>query len=88
MADNGGKTPNGVSRRPGSMHPQTRLGYNILPYLRELDDHEWTAEEQAFLEWSERARGRPLTEPEKRLWVAQTRMIGDLRAGHSRMLSL
>jgi hypothetical protein len=27
------------------MHPQTRLGYEILPCLRELDDHEWTAEE-------------------------------------------
>jgi hypothetical protein len=61
-----------------SMHPQTRLGYEILPYLRELDDHEWTAEEREFLEWAERRNGRPLTEPEKRLWVAQARIIGDL----------
>ena len=61
-----------------SMHPQTRLGYEILPFLRELDSNEWTAEEQEFLAASERLEGRPLTEPEKRVWVAQARMIGDL----------
>lgn len=72
----------GTRKRPASgywsMHPQTRLGYDILPYLRELDGHEWTAEELEFLAASERLRGRPLTEPEKRLWVAQARVIGDL----------
>jgi len=60
------------------MHPQTRLGYEILPYLLELDDHEWTAEERESLWRAERVLGRPLTEPEKQLWVAQARMIGDL----------
>ena len=60
------------------MHSQTGLAYEILPYLRELDGHEWTAEELEFLASAERLRGRPLTEPEKRLWVAQARMIGHL----------
>jgi hypothetical protein len=46
------------------MHPQTRLGYEILPYLRDLDGHKWTAEDREFLAWSERAQGRPLAEPE------------------------
>jgi len=53
------------------MHPQTRLAYEIQPYLRELDDHEWTAEEREFLDWAERRKGRSLSEPEKRLWVAR-----------------
>ena len=67
------------SRPPSRrMHPQTRLGYEILPYLRELDGHEWTAEELEFLASAERLEGRSLTEPEKRLWVAQARLIGDL----------
>jgi hypothetical protein len=61
-----------------SMHPQTRLGYEILPYLRELDDHEWTAEEREFLWSMERLEGRPLEEWEKRMAVAQARMVGDL----------
>jgi hypothetical protein len=39
----------------------------------------WTPEEWEFLQWAERQEGRPLTEPEKRLWVAQARIIGDLR---------
>lgn len=60
------------------MHPQTRRGYEILLYLRELDGHEWTADEREFLEWAKRRKARPLTEPGKRLWVAQARMIGDL----------
>jgi hypothetical protein len=38
----------------------------------------WTPEELEFLQWAEGREGRPLTEPEKRLWVAQARMIGDL----------
>ena len=63
---------------PLDMHPQTRLGYEILPYLRELDDHEWTAEEREFLWGMERLKGRPLEEWEKRMAVAQARMIGDL----------
>jgi hypothetical protein len=42
------------------MRPQTRLGYEILPYLRDLNDHEWTAEEQEFLWRAERVLGRPL----------------------------
>lgn len=61
------------------MHPQTRLAYEILPYLRELDGHEWTAEEHESLWRSERVLGRPLTEPEKHLWVSQARMIGDIQ---------
>jgi hypothetical protein len=59
-----------------SMHPETRMGYEILPYLRALDDHEWSAEE--FLEWAEHPEGPPLAEWEQRLWVAQARMIGNL----------
>ncbi|HLY24386.1 MAG TPA: hypothetical protein VKT83_18115 [bacterium] len=39
----------------------TRLGYEILPYLRELDDHEWTAEEREFLESSGTWKTRPLS---------------------------
>jgi hypothetical protein len=77
-----GENRDGTPKRPSSgywsMHPQTRLGYEILPYLRELDGHESTAEEREFLEWAERREGRPLAEWEKRLWVAQARMIGDL----------
>jgi hypothetical protein len=61
-----------------SMYPQTRLGYEILPYLRELDDHTWSAEEREFLESAEHRKGRPLAEPETRLCVAQARIIGDL----------
>jgi hypothetical protein len=78
VGDNRERTPGSPSpgRRP--MHPQTRLGYEILPYLRELDDHEWTVEERESLWGAERVLGRPLTEPEKRLWVAQARMIGNL----------
>jgi hypothetical protein len=49
-----------------------------VPYLRELDGHEWTVEERESLWRAERVLGRPLTEPEKRLWVAQARMIGEL----------
>ena len=60
------------------MHLQTRLGYEILPYLRDLGDHEWTAEEREFLWRTESVLGRPLTEPEKRLRVTQARRIGDL----------
>jgi aspartate-semialdehyde dehydrogenase len=41
------------------MHPQTRLGYEILPYLRELDGHEWTAEERKFLSDTERVLSQP-----------------------------
>lgn len=77
-----GKNRDGTPERPRSgywsMHPQTRLAYEILPYLRDLDGHEWTAEERESLWRAERVLGRPLTEPEKRLWVAQARMIGNL----------
>ncbi len=38
----------------------------------------WTPEEREFLVNAERLHGRSLTEPEKRIWVAQARMIGDL----------
>lgn len=69
-----GSPPSG--RRP--MHPQLRLAREIQPCLRELDDHEWTPEERDFLADSERLEGRSLTEPEKRLWVAQARLIGDV----------
>jgi hypothetical protein len=72
----------GKPKRPASgywsMHPQTRLAYEILPYLRELDGHEWTAEEREFLWGMERLKGRPLEEWEKRMAVAQARMVGDL----------
>lgn len=61
-----------------SVHPQRRLADEILPYLRELDGRDWPPEERAFLEWAERRKGRPLTEPEKRMWVAQARMVGEL----------
>lgn len=58
-----GENCDGRPERPPSgywsMHPQTHLGSEILPYLRELDDHEWTAEEREFLEWAERRKGRP-----------------------------
>lgn len=60
------------------MNPQTRLAYEILPYLRELDGHDRTAEQRESLWRAERVLGRPLTESEKRLWVAQARMVGDL----------
>ncbi|HEV2283795.1 MAG TPA: hypothetical protein VGX75_15530 [bacterium] len=77
-----GERRDGAAKRPPSeywsMHPQTRLGYEILPYLHELDGHEWTAEELEFLASAERLEGRPLSEPEKPLWVAQARMIGHL----------
>ncbi len=78
MGENRDGTPGSPppGRRP--MHPQLRLAYEIQPYLRELDDHEWTAEELQFLAWAERWEGRPLTEPEKRIAVAQARMIGEL----------
>ena len=77
-----GENRDGKPKRPASgfwsMHSQTRLAYEILSYLRELDDHEWTAEERESLWRAERVLGRPLSEPEKRLWVAQARMIGNL----------
>ena len=38
----------------------------------------WTAEERQLIEDMERVTGRPLTEPEKRIAVAQARMIGYL----------
>lgn len=60
------------------MHPQTRLALEILPYLLELEGRDWTLEERRFLEECERYKGRSLTEPEKRMTVAQARMIGDL----------
>ena len=77
-----GESRDGAAKRPPSgywsMHPQTRLAYEVLPYLRELDGHEWTAEEREFLRDTERLKGRPLAEWEERIAVAQARMIGDL----------
>jgi hypothetical protein len=64
--------------RNRSVHPLRRLADEILPYLRELDDREWTSEEREFIVHMERWEGRPLTEPEKRMAVAQARMIGYL----------
>jgi hypothetical protein len=78
MSENRDGKPNRPASGYWSMHPQTRLAYEILPYLRELDGHEWTAEELESLASAERLEGRPLTEPEKRLWVAQARMVGHL----------
>jgi len=78
MGKNGDRTPKRPRSHHRSMHPQTRLACEILPYLRDLDGHEWTAEERESLWRAERVLGRPLTEPEKRLWVAQARMIRDL----------
>lgn len=42
--------------RNRSVHPLRRLADEILPYLRELDDRDWTPEERA-----ERGRDRPQT---------------------------
>jgi hypothetical protein len=56
-----GQNRDGMPERPRSgywsMHPQTRLGYEILPYLRDLDDHEWSAEERESLWRAERVLG-------------------------------
>ena len=40
-----------------SVHPLRRLADEILPYLRELDDREWTPEEREFIADMERLRG-------------------------------
>jgi hypothetical protein len=78
VSENRDGTPGSPSPGRRSVHPQRRLAGEILPYLRDLDGHEWTAEERESLWRAERVLGRPLTEPKKRLWVAQARMIGDL----------
>ena len=64
--------------RNRSVHPLRRLADEILPYLLELGDRDWTPEEREFIADMERLEGRPLTEPEKRMAVAQARMIGHL----------
>jgi hypothetical protein len=78
VTDDRDVTPKHPASGDWSMHLQTRLGYEILPYLRELDGHMWPAEGRESLWRAERVLGRPLTEPEKRFWVAQARMVGDL----------
>ena len=78
MSENRDGTPGPPPSGRRSVHPQRRLAGEIMPYLRELDDRDWTTDEREFLWRAERVLGRPLTEPEKRLWVAQARMIGDL----------
>ncbi|HLW48997.1 MAG TPA: hypothetical protein VKW09_14690 [bacterium] len=78
MGENRDGTPGPPPPGRRCVHPQRRLAGAIVPYLRELDDHEWTAEEWGFLESATRWKGQALTEAEKRLWVAQARTIGDL----------
>jgi hypothetical protein len=67
-------------------HPQTRLGYEILPYLRAVDDREWMSEEREFLDWAERARGRPrllYTRASRVKMSKDTRSLRSLRAPFS-----
>src|SRR5690349_19722802 len=67
MSENRDGKPKRAASGYWSMHPQTRLAYEIMPYLRELDDRYWTPKEQEFLEFAERRAVRPLEEWEKRL---------------------
>ena len=78
MSENRDGTPGPPPSGRRSVHPQRRLAGEIMPYLRELDDRDWTTDEREFREGAERRAERPLAEWEQRLWVAQARMIGDL----------
>jgi len=77
----GQKRDRALKRTPSaywSMHPQTRLGYEILPYLRELDDHEWTTEERESLWLGGACPGAAADGAGEAPLVAQARMVGDL----------
>jgi hypothetical protein len=61
------------------MKGQRRLIAEIWPHLLKLEGRPWTPEEVEFLSWMEKHEGRPLTDGEKRIAVAQARMIGEIQ---------
>ena len=59
---------------------QARLCAELRPFLDEIAERlpERTPEEQELIAFMEKHYGRPLTEPEKNVTIAQAKMIGNL----------
>jgi len=80
-----GQPPSGdphANLKPHERHLMSEL-LRLSQFLDDIPDGPdgmplWTPEERELLAAAERLEGRPLSEPEKRLWVAQARMIGNL----------
>ena len=57
MGENREGAPDSPSPGRRSAYPQRRLADEIMPYLRDLDNRNWTPEEREFLEGAERRAG-------------------------------